>query len=70
LARAQDVAASTGSACHAGSETPSTILKAMGISDAVALGAVRLSLGRETSEDDIVRAAASLVHAYDAAAKA
>jgi cysteine sulfinate desulfinase/cysteine desulfurase-like protein len=42
----------------------------MGISDAVALGAVRLSLGRETSEDDIVRAAASLVHAYDAAAKA
>lgn len=57
------VAASTGSACHEGQDRPSGVLTAMGISDEVALGAVRLSLGLRTTEDEIDRAAAEMVSA-------
>jgi cysteine desulfurase len=64
LARGDGIAASTGSACHAGSEKPSAVLLGMGISPEQALGAVRLSLGRETTEEDIDRAAAILVDAW------
>jgi cysteine desulfurase len=64
LAQAEGIAASTGSACHAGSEKPSAVLLAMGIAPEQALGAVRLSLGRETTEHDIDRAAAYLVDAW------
>jgi cysteine desulfurase len=46
LAATPEIAASTGSACHAGRTEPSDILLAMGISPERALGAVRLSLGR------------------------
>ncbi|MBL8828916.1 MAG: cysteine desulfurase [Planctomycetaceae bacterium] len=49
LARMPEVAASTGSACHAGSIEMSPVLKAMGVSEAVGLGAVRFSLGREST---------------------
>ncbi|MGC8625473.1 MAG: cysteine desulfurase family protein, partial [Phycisphaerae bacterium] len=42
LAAAPEIAASTGSACHAGDEHASAVLLAMGIPVAVALGAVRL----------------------------
>jgi len=64
LAAAPEIAASTGSACHAGGEAPSAVLTAMGIEDAVALGAVRLSLGRSTTSAQIEIAAAALVRAY------
>lgn len=64
LGRCVDVAASTGSACHEGSERPSPVLTAMGIAHDEALGAVRLSLGRGTTEEDIVRAAEALATAY------
>jgi cysteine desulfurase len=47
------VAASTGSACHAGNVELSPVLKAMGISPEVGGGAIRFSLGRETTEEDI-----------------
>ncbi|UCD36036.1 MAG: cysteine desulfurase [Nitrospiraceae bacterium] len=47
------IAASTGSACHAGRHTPSPVLKAMGLSDEEALSAVRLSLGTGTGESQI-----------------
>ncbi len=53
LARATGVAASTGSACHAGLAEPSTVLLAMGIEPALALGALRLSLGRRTTAEEI-----------------
>jgi cysteine desulfurase len=46
-------AVSSGSACHTGSETPSPVLKAMGVSDDLALGAVRISLGKDNTKDDI-----------------
>ncbi|KPK01821.1 MAG: hypothetical protein AMK71_04250 [Nitrospira bacterium SG8_35_4] len=59
-----DIAASTGSACHEGSHTPSSVLKAMGLSDADAFSALRLSLGRNNSERQISRAVGLIVKAY------
>ncbi len=66
LARAPAVAASTGSACHADDGTPSGVLGAMGLSAQDARGALRLTLGRRTSESDVDRAAAALVQAASA----
>lgn len=59
-----NVLASTGSACHAGSEEPSAILAALGVPRSEALGALRLSLGRSTTADDVATAAASLGGAW------
>ncbi|MGF9755767.1 cysteine desulfurase family protein [Microvirga sp. 0TCS3.31] len=47
------VAASAGSACHSGLHAPSPVLTAMGLGRERALGAVRLSLGRWTTIDDV-----------------
>ena len=60
LAATTDVAASAGSACHAGRDEPSPVLTAMGIPAESALTALRLSLGRWTSADTIDRAAAAI----------
>ena len=51
----QNVAASTGSACSAGSLEPSHVLTAMGLKNHAAKGTVRLSLSRETTPDAIDR---------------
>lgn len=64
LAAAPEVAASTGSACHEGGERPSTVLTAMGLDAATALGAVRLSLGRSTTREQVDRAAHALLRAW------
>ena len=66
LARCPGVAATTGSACHAGEESPSRVLLAMGLTAEDALGAIRLSLGRGTSEADVDRAAEALLAAVRA----
>ncbi len=63
LARTPEVAASTGSACHAGLTEPSSVLLAMGIEPALALGALRLSLGRWTTAEEIDRAVDHLSNA-------
>ncbi len=63
LARVPGVAASTGSACHAGLTEPSSVLLAMGIEPALALGALRLSLGRWTTAEEIDAAVAQLSEA-------
>lgn len=47
------VAASTGSACDAGTETLSPVLSAMGVTDEVGRGAVRFSLGRTTTREEL-----------------
>lgn len=60
LAATPEVAASTGSACHDGRISISPVLAAMGVDPAVAGGAVRFSLGRSTTEDQIDRAAAAI----------
>jgi cysteine desulfurase len=64
LEHAPGLAASTGSACHSGHDTPSATLLAMGVTPATALGAVRLSLGRPTTATDISTAAAILATAH------
>lgn len=58
------VAASTGSACHEGDESPSAVLTAMGCNPEEALGAVRLSVGRLTTEAAVDAAAGALVEAW------
>jgi cysteine desulfurase len=47
------IAASSGSACSSASLEPSHVLLAMGVSPELAVGSVRISLGRETTESDI-----------------
>ena len=69
LARAPGIAASTGSACHAGEERPSQVLSAMGLGAEDALGAVRLTLGRWTTEEDIDRASEILLAAAGSLAR-
>ncbi len=53
LARMPEVAASTGSACHSGRIELSPVLAAMGITPEVGRGAIRFSLGRGTTEEEI-----------------
>lgn len=60
LARIPKVAASTGSACHAGSTHVSPVLAAMQVPHDVALGAVRFSLGRSTTQREIDAVVAAL----------
>jgi cysteine desulfurase len=52
LAAMPEVAASTGSACHSGAE-PSPVLAAMGVPREVGAGAIRLSLGRMTTQQEL-----------------
>jgi len=49
----EGVAASTGSACHSGSVTLSPVLKAMRVPPETGMGAIRFSLGRGTSREEI-----------------
>jgi cysteine desulfurase len=51
------VCASSGSACTTGSVEPSHVMQAMGVPRDIALGALRFSLGHETTAADIVRVA-------------
>lgn len=53
LTRMPDIAASAGSACESGVSGSNYVLRAMGVSDALAAGAVRFSLGRFTTEREI-----------------
>lgn len=52
--------ASAGAACSSGSLDPSPVLLAMGVPDRVAHGSIRLSLGRETTGEEIERAVATI----------
>lgn len=56
-----DIAASTGSACHSGSSAPCASLVAIGVDPALAVGPVRLSLGRDTTVRDVEQAADLLI---------
>ncbi len=53
LAGLNGVAASTGSACHAGRIELSPVLKAMNVPPEIGMGAVRFSLGRATTTEEI-----------------
>ena len=53
LAAMPDVAASTGSACHAGQAALSPVLQAMRVAPEAGMGAIRFSLGRATTDEEI-----------------
>jgi cysteine desulfurase len=57
LAATPGIAAATGSACHAGTSEPSPVLLAMGYDPGRARSALRLTLGRWTTRDEIEQAA-------------
>ncbi|MDT8284676.1 MAG: aminotransferase class V-fold PLP-dependent enzyme, partial [Thermovirgaceae bacterium] len=57
---AAGIGASSGSACTSGSLEPSYVLLAMGLSHEAAHGSLRLTLGKDTSEEDIVYVAENL----------
>ena len=54
------IAASSGSACSTGAVEPSHVLVAMGVPRELALGAIRFSFGRESTEDDVERVAEAM----------
>ncbi len=56
----QGVAASGGSACNTGAAEPSHVLTAMGVPRELALCTIRFSMGRETTQADVDRAATVL----------
>lgn len=60
LGQLNGVAASTGSACHAGRIELSPVLAAMGIPERIGMGAIRFSLGRGTTSDEIDQVIARL----------
>jgi cysteine desulfurase len=62
LQKVPEIAASTGSACHEGSVILSAVLQAMGVTPQMGRGAVRLSVGRFTTEEEIDRAAEALIN--------
>lgn len=61
LAAMPEFAASAGSACHAGRDEASSVLLALGLSTTEALSAIRLSLGRWSTEDEIDQTVSHLV---------
>lgn len=70
LLDAAGIDVSTGSACRAGVTEPSHVLLAMGRSTADALGALRVSLGATSTEDDVDALLAALPDAIAAARRA
>jgi cysteine desulfurase len=64
LGAAPALAASTGSACHAGGHVASGVLAAMGLAPEAAAGAVRLSVGRFSTAAEIDAAADALIRAW------
>ena len=55
------VCASAASACASGAMEPSHVLRAMGVEPRFAMGALRLSFGHTTTEDDITHAVSAIV---------
>jgi cysteine desulfurase len=64
LSRMEEVAASTGAACHSGSVELSPVLKAMRVPPEVGMGAIRFSLGRTTTREEVERVVKMLKHAF------
>ena len=62
----KNVAVSTGSACNSASVDPSYVLSGIGLSRDKALGSLRFSWGRFTTENEIEQAVASVKHAVAA----
>ncbi|WP_349431702.1 cysteine desulfurase family protein [Methylomarinum sp. Ch1-1] len=50
----KNIAVSSGSACAAAGGQPSPVLTAMGVDESTAKGAIRISLGKDSSEQDVI----------------
>lgn len=64
LDKLPELAASTGSACHAGEIALSSVLEAMQVPPKLGMGAVRFSLGRYTTHEEIEYAVALIERVY------
>jgi cysteine desulfurase len=69
LEKVPEIAASTGSACHEGKVHQSPVLSAMGVPPEAGQGALRLTVGRFTTEEQVDRAAELLIRAASGGAK-
>jgi cysteine desulfurase len=63
LLEEQGVYVATGSACSANKHTASHVLEATGLDESLINGSLRLTLGRDTDEDQINRAAEAIIKA-------
>ena len=70
LLDAAGIECSTGSACQAGVPQPSHVLLAMGLGEEQARGALRLTLGRTSTADDVDAVLAALPAAVERARRA
>jgi cysteine desulfurase len=70
LLDAAGIECSTGSACQAGVPQPSHVLLAMGVPEELARGALRLTLGHTSTQDDVDAALAALPGAVERARRA
>jgi len=59
----EDIAVSSGSACSAGTISPSPVLKAMGISDKQNLETIRISAGRDNTSTEVDQLIKVMTHA-------
>ncbi|KNC87218.1 hypothetical protein SARC_00653 [Sphaeroforma arctica JP610] len=64
LVHTKVLCASVGSACHTSSSKPSRILLAMGISEELARCTFRISMSRDTTDFEVLRAAQLITHAW------
>ena len=63
-----EVAVSAGAACHGdGGVTISHVLAAMGVPEGYALGTIRISVGRMTTEQEAIAGADAIIRAVKAA---
>ena len=65
LRRIPELCASTGAACHSDSDNYSSTLRALGLSREQAMATIRLSVGWQTSEEEIDHAASLLLDAWE-----
>lgn len=61
----EDVLVATGSACSANKGTASHVLRALELPEDVINGSLRLTLGRQTNDEDIIKAAALIANAIE-----
>ena len=65
LKRIPELCASTGAACHSGVTALSTTLEGIGLDPQTAQGTIRLSLGWNSTQDEVDRAASLLLGAWE-----
>ncbi len=63
MAVLEGVAAGSGAACHSGTTTPSRVLRAMGVPDALGRCTLRLTVGSPTTAGEVDRAAQRIAEA-------